>query len=90
MQERRLKDLRGIGKAMLQDFEMLGVRSVADLARRNGDTLYRELERKTGQHQDPCVLDTFRCAVAQAKNPHLAAERCNWWWWSRERLAGKL
>jgi hypothetical protein len=23
--------------------------------------------------------------VAQARNPRLAAEKCQWWWWSRKR-----
>jgi hypothetical protein len=30
-------------------------------------------------------LDTFEAAVAQARNPQLAAEKCEWWWWSRKR-----
>ncbi len=89
MPERRLKELRGIGKSMLLDFELLGVANVADLARRDGFVLYKELEEKTGKRQDPCVLDTFRCAIAQARNPQLPREQCDWWWWSRERLAGR-
>jgi hypothetical protein len=43
-----------------------------------------------GARQDPCVLDTFRCAVAQAQDPLLRPEQRNWWWWSRERKAGRL
>jgi hypothetical protein len=39
---------------------------VAQLARRSPKRLYRQLERTTGKKQDPCVLDTFRAAVAQA------------------------
>ncbi len=85
--ERKLKDLHGIGKMAALDFELLGVKSVADLAKRDGYALYRALEKKTGQRQDPCVLDVFRCAVAQAQNPQLPREQCNWWWWSRQRLA---
>ena len=90
MPERKLKDLHGIGKKMLLDFELLGVRSVPELARREGLALYRVLERKTGSRQDPCVLDVFRCAVAQAQNVQLPREQCDWWWWSKERLAGRL
>ena len=88
--EFKLKDLHGIGKKMLLDFELLGVKSVAELARLDGDALYKRLEKKTGTRQDPCVLDTFRCAVAQARDPHLPRAQCNWWWWSRERLAGNI
>lgn len=72
---------------MLSDFDLLGVRSVSDLARRNPDALYLRLCDLTGVRQDPCVLDVFRCAVAQAKDPNLPADQCNWWWWSQQRLA---
>lgn len=87
--ERRLGDLISIGPAMLRDFELLGVRSVAQLARQNPQRMYIQLERATGQRQDPCVLDTFCAAVAQARNPRLAAEKCQWWWWSKMRKQEK-
>jgi hypothetical protein len=82
---RQLSDLISIGPAMLKDFGLLGVRSVGQLARQNPVRLYEKLNRKIGQRQDPCVLDTFCAAVAQARNPRLAAEKCEWWWWSRKR-----
>lgn len=82
---RQLADLISIGPAMLKDFELLGIHSVGQLARQNPERLYEKLGRKTGQRQDPCVLDTFCAAVAQARNPRLAAEKCEWWWWSRRR-----
>ena len=85
---RRLRDLRGIGKAMLQDFDQLGIKSVAQLARTNPDRLYKRLCEIRKQQMDPCVLDTFRCAVAQAKDPLLPREQCDWWYWSRQRLSG--
>jgi hypothetical protein len=74
---------------MLRDFERLGVRTVAQLARRNPEQLYEELCRRTGQSQDICVLDTFRAAVAQARNPRLPAEQTQWWYWSRLRKASE-
>jgi hypothetical protein len=82
---RELADLFSIGPAMLRDFELLGIRSVAQLARRNPKTMYARLNHVTGQRQDPCVLDVFCSAVAQARNPRLDAEKCAWWWWSRRR-----
>jgi Pathogenicity locus len=85
VETRRLGDLNSIGPAMLRDFELLGIRSVAELARQNPQRMYRKMERLTGHRQDPCVLDTFCAAVAQARNPRLAAEKCQWWYWSRER-----
>jgi hypothetical protein len=74
---------------MLRDFEMLGIRSVEQLAKQNPQKLYETLERSTGQHQDICVLDVFSSAVAQAKNPRLPAEQCQWWYWSRKRKGKK-
>jgi hypothetical protein len=70
---------------MEADLHALGVRTVEQLARRDGQELYDALCELTRQRQDPCVLDTFRCAVAQARNPDLPAEQRNWWWWSRQR-----
>jgi nucleotidyltransferase/DNA polymerase involved in DNA repair len=82
---RRLRDLAGIGKSIEANLHSLGVTSVSQLAAREGDDLYAALCDKTGTRQDPCVLDTFRCAVAQARNPKLPVEQRNWWWWSRQR-----
>lgn len=84
---RVLRDLAGIGKSIETNLRALGVNTVAELARRDGDELYRQLCDKTGITQDPCVLDTFRCVVEQARNPHLPQEQRNWWWWSRQRKA---
>ena len=82
---RRLHDLRGIGPRMLDDFNRLGIRSVPELARRNPLELYRALCNLTGERQDPCVYDTFRCAIAQARNPDLPPAQRNWWYWSAVR-----
>lgn len=84
-ERRELADLISVGPAILRDFELLGVRTVAQLARQNPRQLYQRLERSTGQRQDPCVLDVFHAAVAQARNLRLPAEKCQWWYWSRER-----
>ena len=86
---RRLEDLISIGPAMLRDFELLRIRSVVQLARQNPERMYSTLNRLTGKRQDPCVLDTFCAAVAQAKNPRLPAEQCAWWYWSKKRKTGK-
>jgi hypothetical protein len=83
----QLRDLSGIGPAMLKDFQLLGIESVAHLARQNPQKLYNRLCELTGTRQDPCVLDTFTCAVAQARDPNLPPEQRNWWYWSRKRKA---
>ena len=84
-EKRQLKDLISIGPAMLRDFELLGIRSVRQLAKQDAKKLYDKLRRIARQHQDICVLDTFKAAVAQARNPRLPVERCQWWWWSKRR-----
>ena len=87
---RKLRDLSGIGKSIEADLHSLGVTSVPALAARDGDDLYQQLCAQTGVQQDPCVLDTFRCAVAQARDSRLPADRRNWWWWSRQRKMAKI
>ena len=82
---RQLKDLVSIGPAMLEDFELLGIRSVGQLRRRNPMRMYRELCRVRKAVIDPCCLDVFVAAVAQAKDPNLAIEQRQWWYWSKLR-----
>lgn len=88
--EPELKDLRGIGPRMLEDFDLLGVKSVRQLQSQDARKLYDRMCRITGTRQDPCVLDTYRCAIEQARNPRLPEEQKNWWFWSRLRLAEGL
>jgi Pathogenicity locus len=47
--KRELRDLVSIGPAMLRGFELLGVRSVSQLATRNPEKLYEQLCQITGQ-----------------------------------------
>ena len=86
---RQLGDLISIGPAMLRDFELLRIRSVTQLARQDPKRMYEKLGRIARQHQDICVLDTFCAAVAQARNPQLPVEKCQWWYWSKKRKEGK-
>ena len=86
VKKRSVGDLISVGPAILRDFEMLGVRTVAELRRQDPAKLYKKLGQMTAQHQDICVLDVFRAAVAQARNPRLRVEQCWWWYWSRKRL----
>ena len=88
-QERQLSDLVSIGPAMLRDFKKLGVHSVAQLAKADPQILYDRLGKVTGHRQDPCVLDTFTCAVAQARDPKLPPPQKNWWYWSRVRKSSQ-
>jgi hypothetical protein len=87
VKERELRDLVSIGPAMLRDFEQLGIASVAQLSRQNPEKLFEKLCQITGEPQDICCLDVFRAAIAQARNPLLPLEQCQWWYWSRRRKA---
>lgn len=85
LSSRELRDLISVGPATVRALHSLGVRSVAQLARREAGSLYRSLCKKEGQTIDPCCLDVFSAAVAQARNPRLPSEQCVWWYWSRQR-----
>lgn len=76
-----LSDLANVGPATLKDFEVLGIRTVAALARREPFALYRELCRRTGQRHDPCVIDLFIAAIHQARGGRPRP----WWEFTPER-----
>jgi Pathogenicity locus len=82
-----LEQLDSVGLAMIRDFQLLGIHTVAQLSRRNPEKLYEKLCEITGKPQDICCLDVFRAAVAQARNPRLPAKQRQWWYWSRLRKA---
>jgi len=82
--ERELKDLISIGPAMLRDFELLGFAALGNWRSRIREAL-REAGADCEAASGYCVLDTFEAAVAQAKNPRLPVEKCQWWWWSERR-----
>jgi nucleotidyltransferase/DNA polymerase involved in DNA repair len=85
IEERRLKDLSSVGPAMLEDFRLLGIKNVTQLARRSPKAMYQRLCRLKGERLDPCCLDVFEAAVAQAKDPNLPIEQSQWWYWSKVR-----
>jgi hypothetical protein len=62
-----LRELRNVGKAMLRDLDLLGVRTVQQLARQSPDSLFERLQAVTGLRQDPCVWDAFAAAICQAR-----------------------
>jgi nucleotidyltransferase/DNA polymerase involved in DNA repair len=62
-----LLQLRNIGKAMRADFTLLGIDSIAQLARCDADVLYSRIQALTHARHDPCVWDTYAVAIHQAK-----------------------
>ncbi len=87
---RELKDLISVGKATLEDFQKLGISTVDELAKKDACELYLHLAEITGKKQDPCVEDVFAAAIAQARDPNLPHEKCQWWYWSRMRKKSNI
>ncbi|MFZ4750166.1 MAG: helix-hairpin-helix domain-containing protein [Phycisphaerales bacterium] len=78
---RPLSTLANVGKATLGDFEQLGIRSRAQLARRDAYRLYERLCALTAQRHDPCVIDVFLATISECRgNPPRA-----WWVFTPER-----
>lgn len=73
--------LRNIGPAMRRDFGLLGVHTVAQLARQSADALYARIQRLTDTRHDPCVWDTYAAAIHQART----GKALPWWHFTRER-----
>jgi hypothetical protein len=63
----RLADLANVGPATLRDFHVLGIATVAQLARHDAFRLYDRLCRRTGVRHDPCCIDVFMAAIDQAR-----------------------
>jgi hypothetical protein len=80
---RQLKDLRNIGPAMLKDFDVLGLKTVEQLARSDAHQLYLQLQKKTGRRHDPCVWDVFAAAIHEART----GEPLDWWKFTPQRKA---
>lgn len=78
-----LMQLRNIGKAMRQDFALLNIRTVKQLAKQNPDKLYKRIRSLTGTRHDPCVWDTYAAAIHQAKT----GEALPWWHFTQQRKA---
>ena len=72
-EERKLRDLVSIGPAMLRDFELLGIASVAQLSKRNPDNLYEKLCQIKRQPQDICCLDVFRAGCGAGAESAVAS-----------------
>ncbi|MFZ5479128.1 MAG: helix-hairpin-helix domain-containing protein [Myxococcota bacterium] len=85
-----LQTLPSIGKSLAEDLRSLGFREPNDLVGADPVAMYRRLEALTGSRQDPCVLDSFRCAVYAASTESPDPALLKWWTWSRLRKEGRL
>ncbi len=80
-----LADLRNVGKATLGDFALLGISTLEELAARDPDVLYADMQRLTKSAQDPCVRDVFAATIHQART----GEALDWWHFTPERTSGR-
>lgn len=80
---RSLEQLPNIGPSLAADLRSIGIREPRDLIGRDAFVLYQALCARTGQRQDPCVLDTFM-AVTDFMRGAAAAP---WWHYTPQRKA---
>lgn len=83
--QRTLNDLVSVGAATLKDFEILGIKTVNALLKKEARQLYLQLCKTTEKQHDICVEDVFSAAIAQARDPNLPFKKCQWWYWSKVR-----
>lgn len=81
-----LEVIPGVGPSVAKDLRDLGVRSVADLKRRDPERMYEAINAMRGVRQDPCLLYVFRCAVYFARTPEPSPELLKWWSWKGRAL----
>ena len=81
-----LQEIPGVGPSIARDLERLGIRRVADLARRDPERMYRDFVRLEGRPVDRCLLYVFRCACYYARTKRPDPQKLLWWNWKDEAL----
>jgi hypothetical protein len=81
----RLESVPGIGRSLAKDLRDLEINTVSDLRGRDPETMYNDLCKKRGAHQDRCVLYVFRSAVYFAETDNPDPELVKWWNWKDRR-----
>lgn len=80
-----LRNLANVGAATRGDLHLLGIDTVVQLAGADPVEMYDRLCRITATRHDPCVLDTFRAIVHEAKT----GEKTKWWEWTKLRKTAR-
>ena len=81
-----LLTLMNVGAATYQDLQLLGIKSINDLANACPDELYIRLQKITGHPHDPCVWDIFAAAINEAQT----GKKERWWKWTKIRKQRQL
>ncbi len=82
-QKSELLTLMNIGPATHKDLILLGITTIAQLARQHPDELYERLCKLTGVKHDPCVWDVFAAIIHEAQT----GQKNPWWQWTKVRKA---
>jgi hypothetical protein len=78
-----LEQLPNVGPSLAADLRLIGIQHPKELAHRDAFVLYQALCAKTGQRQDPCVLDTFMAVTDFMRG----AAPAPWWNYTAQRKA---
>ena len=81
-----LLTLMNVGTATYQDLQLLGIKSINDLANACPDELYTRLQKITGHSHDPCVWDIFAAAINEVQT----GKKERWWKWTKIRKQRQL
>ena len=81
-----LLNLMNVGKATLNDLDILGIHTVEQLKYQDPDDLYEKIQALTGTKHDPCVWDVFAAIIHEAKT----GEKTPWWDWTKVRKGKKF
>jgi hypothetical protein len=75
---KELNHLLSVGQAALDDFDLLGIETTAELAKCDAHALYEKLCHLKGKKLDPSFEEVFRAAVAQAQDPNYDPTQTLW------------
>ena len=78
-----LEQIPNIGVALAADLGSIGISGPRDLIGRDPYALYAALCERSGQRQDPCVLDSFMAAT----DFMAGAAPAPWWRYTAQRKA---
>jgi hypothetical protein len=79
--ESELLQLKNVGRRVLEDLKMLGIKKNEHLKHETAQELYNKLQRITGAKQNICMLDLFSAIIHEAKTK----EKLPWWYFSSIR-----
>jgi hypothetical protein len=76
-----LEELPNVGRAISADLVSIGICHPGELKGRDPLELYREVCEKSGQRQDPCLLDVFMSVISfmEGNDP------LPWWAFTEDR-----